>query len=62
MDDLHFDELLDAQIAKLRTNASSRAKPAKRMWREIEAIRDRKRLERELLEMDVCLELDDLKL
>ncbi len=61
MDDLHFDELLDAQIAKIRSNAT-RAKPAKRMWREIEAIRDRKRLERELLEMDICLELDDLKL
>ncbi len=61
MDDLQFDELLNAQLAKLRSN-SSRAKPAKRMWREIEAIRDKKRLERELMEMDVCLELDDIEL
>ncbi len=61
MDDLQFDDLLIAQLAKLSSN-SSRAKPAKRMWREIEAIRDKKRLERELMEMDVCLELDDLKL
>jgi|GEM_PF-1195506 len=61
MDDLQFDELLNTQLAKLRSN-SGRAKPSKRMWREIEAIRDRKRLERELMEMDVCLELDDLKL
>jgi len=61
MDDLHFDELLDSHIAKLRANAN-RAKPAKRMWREIEAIRDRKRLEKELLEMDICLEIDDIKL
>lgn len=61
MDDLHFDELLNSQLAKIRSN-SSRSKPAKRMWREIEAIQDRKRLERELMEMDVCLDTDDLKL
>ncbi|MEK6215184.1 MAG: DUF3545 family protein, partial [Vibrio fluvialis] len=36
MDDLHFDELLDREITKIRAN---RAKPVKRMWREIEAIR-----------------------
>lgn len=59
MDDLHFDELLDTEITKIRT---TRAKPSKRMWREIEAIRDKKRLEKELLDMDVCLELDELKL
>ncbi|QXO16879.1 MULTISPECIES: DUF3545 family protein [Vibrio] len=59
MDDLHFDEMLDREITKIRT---TRAKPAKRMWREIEAIRDKKRLEKELLDMDVCLELDELKL
>ncbi len=61
MDDSHFDELLTAHLAKIRSN-SGKAKPTKRMWREIEAIRDRKRLEKELLEMDVCLEVDDLKL
>ncbi|HAS3826697.1 TPA: DUF3545 family protein, partial [Vibrio cholerae] len=36
--------------------------PVKRMWREIEAIRDRKRLEKELLDMDVCLDADDIKI
>ncbi|HGP5320416.1 TPA: DUF3545 family protein, partial [Vibrio cholerae O1] len=56
MDELHFDELLEMEISKIRT---SRSKPVKRMWREIEAIRDRKRLEKELLDMDVCLDADD---
>lgn len=58
MDELHFDELLEMEISKIRT---SRSKPVKRMWREIEAIRDRKRLEKELLDMDVCLDADDIK-
>ncbi|ASK54607.1 DUF3545 family protein [Vibrio tarriae] len=59
MDELHFDELLEMEISKIRT---SRSKPVKRMWREIEAIRDRKRLEKELLDMDVCLNADDIKI
>ncbi|GIC24735.1 hypothetical protein VCSRO99_2321 [Vibrio cholerae] len=57
--ELHFDELLEMEISKIRT---SRSKPVKRMWREIEAIRDRKRLEKELLDMDVCLDADDIKI
>lgn len=59
MDEIHFDELLEMEITKIRIN---RTKPSKRMWREIEAIRDRKRLEKELLDMDVCLDLDDIKI
>ncbi|EGQ8581030.1 DUF3545 family protein [Vibrio cholerae] len=59
MDELHFDELLEMEISKIRT---SRSKPVKRMWREIEAIRDRKRLEKELLDMDVCLDADNIKI
>lgn len=59
MDDLHFDQLLDMEIYKTRT---SRSKPTKRMWREIEAIRDKKRLEKELLDMDICLEPENIKL
>ncbi|NCO46797.1 MAG: DUF3545 family protein [Vibrio sp.] len=47
------------EITKLR---SSRTKPVKRMWREIEAIQDQKRLQRELMEMDVCFEADQIKL
>lgn len=43
---------------------STRSKPVKRKWREIEAIKDRKRLQKELMEMDCCMEysLDDIKL
>ncbi|MCE0494294.1 DUF3545 family protein [Vibrio salinus] len=59
MDDLILVELLEKEINKIR---SQRSKPSKRMWREIEEIRDRRRLEKELLEMDVCLDVDDIKL
>ncbi|MDC0609320.1 DUF3545 family protein [Vibrio sp.] len=59
MDDLHLVELLEKEINKIR---AQRSKPSKRMWREIEEIRDRRRLEQELLEMDVCLDIDDLKI
>lgn len=59
MDDLHFVELLEKEINKIRTQ---RSKPSKRMWREIEQVRDRRRLEKELLDMDVCLDVDDIKL
>jgi hypothetical protein len=31
---------------------SGRAKPVKRRWREIEAIKDRQRLQKELMDMD----------
>jgi hypothetical protein len=61
MDDLHFEELLEKEIRKIR-GGGTRSKPTKRMWREIEAIRDRRRLQKELMDMDVCLELDDIDL
>lgn len=60
MDDLGFDILLDREIHRI--HHAQRNKPAKRMWREIEAIQDKRQLERELLDMDVCLALDDLQL
>lgn len=42
---------------------SGRAKPVKRKWREIEAIKDRQRLKKELMEMDCCFDaLDDIDL
>lgn len=43
---------------------SARSKPVKRKWREIEAIKDRQRLQKELMEMDCCMDcsLDDIKL
>ncbi|MDW6001703.1 DUF3545 family protein [Vibrio mangrovi] len=57
MDDLHFEDLLEKEISKIRV---TRSKPAKRMWREIEAIRDKRRLQKELMDMDISLELDDI--
>ncbi len=57
MDDLMFEELLEKELTKVRTR---RSKPTKRMWREIEQIRDKQRLKKELMEMDACLELDDI--
>lgn len=41
--------------AKGRT---ARSKPVKRKWREIEAIKDRQRLQKELMDMDIGF--DDL--
>lgn len=35
---------------------ATRSKPVKRKWREIEAIKDRQRLQRELKEMDIGFE------
>ena len=51
MDDFLLDDnmAMDTQPAR-----SGRAKPVKRKWREIEAIKDRQRLQKELMEMDVC--------
>jgi hypothetical protein len=57
MDDSLFEEILSKELLKVRGN---RSKPVKRKWREIEEIRDRQRLKQELMEMDVCLELDDI--
>lgn len=43
---------------------ATRAKPTKRKWREIEAIKDRQRLKKELMDLDVCLDysLEDIDL
>ena len=37
---------------------SSKARAAKRKWREIEAIQERQRLEKELMDIDYCYELE----
>ncbi|WP_075202591.1 DUF3545 family protein [Vibrio mexicanus] len=50
MDGLQFDEVMDLDIPKVR---ATRSKPMKRKWREIEAIKDRQRLQRELMDMDI---------
>ncbi|EGN74739.1 DUF3545 domain-containing protein [Aliidiomarina shirensis] len=45
------------------TEKSSKGRAAKRKWREIEAIQERQRLEKELTDIDYCydLETDDLE-
>ncbi|AIW14944.1 DUF3545 family protein [Vibrio europaeus] len=55
MEGLNFEELLEQDFPKGRT---ARSKPVKRKWREIEAIKDRQRLQKELMDMDIGF--DDL--
>jgi hypothetical protein len=61
MEGFVLDDILAMDDSRTR---STRAKPAKRKWREIEAIKDRQRLQKELMEMDCCMDcsLDDIKL
>ena len=59
MDGLNFDDMMEMEFFRGR---SVRTKPVKRKWREIEAINDRRRLEKELLDMDIGLDkLDNLE-
>ncbi|MFB9135167.1 DUF3545 family protein [Vibrio sp. AK197] len=59
MEGLNFDEIMDTEFPKLR---ATRSKPVKRKWREIEAIKDRQRLQKELMDMDIGFEdLDKLE-
>ncbi|MCH8492632.1 DUF3545 family protein [Aliidiomarina sp.] len=37
---------------------TSKGRAAKRKWREIEAIQERQRLEKELMDIDYCYELE----
>lgn len=53
MEGLNFEEIFEMDLPKGR---ASRSKPAKRKWREIEAIKDRQRLQKELMEMDIGFE------
>ncbi|MGL6258368.1 DUF3545 family protein [Vibrio sp. WXL103] len=57
MEGLQFDDQLDMEIPVVK---ASRSKPIKRKWREIEAIKDRQRLRKELMEMDISYDIDDL--
>ncbi|WP_070962468.1 DUF3545 family protein [Vibrio sonorensis] len=59
MEGLNSEDLMDFELPKIRT----RAKPVKRKWREIEAIKDRQRLQKELLDMGIGLDdLDDISI
>ncbi|MGF1908910.1 DUF3545 family protein [Vibrio kasasachensis] len=53
MDGLNFDDMIEMNFSRGR---STRTKPVKRKWREIEAINDRRRLEKELRDMDIGLD------
>ncbi|MDN3609184.1 DUF3545 family protein [Vibrio ostreicida] len=50
MEGLNFEEILEMDFPKSR---AARSKPVKRKWREIEAIKDKQRLQRELKDMDI---------
>ena len=50
MEGLNFEEIMEMDFPKTR---ATRSKPVKRKWREIEAIKDRQRLKRELKDMDI---------
>ncbi|MDR9827473.1 DUF3545 family protein [Vibrio sp. FNV 38] len=58
MEGLQFDDNLDIEIPVIK---ASRSKPVKRKWREIEAIKDRQRLQKELLEMDISFDVAELE-
>ncbi|MEZ9073903.1 DUF3545 family protein [Vibrio splendidus] len=62
MDNFQFDEISELEMP--RVTQKTRSKPLKRKWREIEAINDRRQLERELREMNLGLDFsfDDTKL
>ncbi|RTZ16049.1 DUF3545 family protein [Vibrio aquaticus] len=50
MEGLNFEEIFEQDLPKGR---GGRSKPVKRKWREIEAIKDRQRLQKELMDMDI---------
>jgi hypothetical protein len=61
MDGLQLDTIIEAEY---RPTRGTRAKAVKRKWREIEAIQDRQRLQKELMDLDVCsvYQLEDIEL
>ncbi|KAB0463241.1 MULTISPECIES: DUF3545 family protein [Vibrio] len=62
MDSFHFDDVSELEMR--RATQKTRSKPLKRKWREIEEINDRRRLQKELMDMNLGLDfsLDDIKL
>ncbi|WGV99795.1 DUF3545 family protein [Vibrio sp. YMD68] len=57
MEGMQFDEVMDISFPR---GKAARSKPVKRKWREIEAIKDRQRLQKELLDMDMNFKVEDL--
>ncbi|PMH39754.1 hypothetical protein BCU68_06540 [Vibrio sp. 10N.286.49.B3] len=62
MDSFQLDDIMDFDSSV--THKTRTTKPAKRKWREIEAIKDRRRLQKELMDIDMGLDfnLEDIKL
>ncbi|GMM89382.1 DUF3545 family protein [Vibrio fortis] len=62
MDNFQYDEITELDLP--RATQKGRSKPLKRKWREIEEINDRRRLQKELMDMNLGLDfdLDDIKL
>ncbi|PWI35324.1 DUF3545 domain-containing protein [Vibrio albus] len=56
-----LDDIMTTESQPAR---ATRSKPVKRKWREIEAIKDRQRLQKELMELDICCDysLDEIDL
>jgi len=61
MEGFLLDNIMETDPNPIR---SGRAKPVKRRWREIEAIKDRQRLQKELMDLDLCnnYNLEDIEL
>lgn len=61
MDGFELDEITEVDAPRGR---AARSKPVKRKWREIEAIKDRQRLQKELNDMDIGLDfsINDVEL
>ncbi len=57
MEGFQLDEVMEMDVPRSR---STRTKPTKRKWREIEAIKDRRRLQKELQDLGLDFELDEI--
>lgn len=55
MDSFAFDDVFDQE----RPQRGGRTKQAKRKWREIEALKDRQRLRKELQDIDMLGDIND---
>ncbi len=55
MDSYVFNHVFEEDVH----NKSTRSKPVKRKWREIEALKERNRLRRELQEIDLFAKYND---
>ncbi|WP_325893847.1 DUF3545 family protein [Grimontia sp. NTOU-MAR1] len=55
MDSFAFDDVFDQE----RPQRGGRTKQAKRKWREIEALKDRQRLRKELQDIDMLGDISD---